>query len=358
METVIFMNQTPGVMVARIGSGRLPEALPKIDLELVQVRLRCPIFPAIHPAVEAARRHTLDWALAHGLTRPDADRHRILRELLASALPARCWPSSTLEQLQLASDWIAFLSFYQHAVETAEIRDAETLSQLSAAEDRIVALLEGARPAAADPSRGVWGALVDAAADLRRRLAAQAPGRAWFRRFAGHSARYFEGVRWERLLDLEDPVPDLTAFHHRRSLGSAVYSCFDLAALFIPELEPAALEGSGVRTLEEMAANYVNWVDDLFNFDREMAEGKKANLVLILQEKLGLSVGEARDEMIDMCNREIDAFFEAAIELGPLGEMGPGVGAYVGALEAWMRGNLDSYGISRRWADPRLESQG
>lgn len=324
-----------------------------MDLELVQVRLSCPILPAIHPAAEAARLHTLDWVLAHDLARPGDERYPIVCELLASALPARCWPSATVEQLKLASDWLAFLSLYQHAVGTAELRDAETLARLSATEDRFAAMLEGAEPPGAG-DLGSWDELAWALRDLRRRLAAEGPSQRWLRRFAGHTAGFFDGVRWERLLDLEDPVPALTAYRHRRLLNSAVYTCFDLAALFLPELETPSLEGPAVRALQDMASNYVNWVDDLFHFEREMAEGKKANLVRILEERLGLPPAEARDEAIDMCNREIEAFFDAAVELARGGEMRPGVEAYLGALKAWMRGNLDAYGISRRYAEPLL----
>lgn len=357
MESATLSNPTWEHLLTGSGAGRPPSAPPRMDLEFVQVRLRCPVIPALHPAVEKVRHETFDWALQQDLARPRSERYRMLRELLASALPARCWPAATVGQLRLASDWIAFLASYRHAVGTAELRDRDTLSRLSETEDGVVALLEGAAPSRIDGSREPWRGFARAAEDLRRRLEEQVPRPGWLYRFAGHTAAFFHGVRWERLLDLEDPVPDLTVYRHRRLLNSAVFTCFDLAAIFIPELEPASLEGPTVRALEDMASNYVNWVDDIYKFDREMAEGKKANLVLILQERLGLSISKARDEAIDMCNREIEAFFDTAVELGLRGELRPGVESYVAALEAWMRGNLDAYGISRRWAEPRIEAR-
>ena len=305
-----------------------------------RARLTCPLEPAIHGEVEAAHRHTLSWAVELGLVHPSGTKFARFDGARFTWLAARAYPTVTLTQLELISDWITFLFFYDDMCDTQEAAEADYLDRLVAAENRLIEIGHGAAVEAGDTP------LDRALADIRQRTAALA-GEAWLLRLAAHIQEYIEGVRWERILRLQSRVPSLATYSKLRLLISAVFPCFDFAGLCIDGRRTDFAANVHVQQLEVMANNYICWVNDIYGVDKELSEATTSNLVIVLANEYDLSWGEALDRAIEMCNAELAAFLELEAALGQLSDTD--CRSYVAALKAWMRGNLDWYSETMRY---------
>lgn len=311
-------------------------------------RLACPFRPAIHPHVIRAHRRTLDWSVKMGLVRREELRFVSLQARLFAWLAARTCASATSAQLELVSDWLAFLHFHDELLEDGAAAVADP-RELRRTEERIVEALRGKfdPPLASHP-------LIRAAADIGQRAREHADA-GWLDRIANDMQRYLRGVRWERRLRHQSQSPDLATCLHLRSLTSAVSVCMDFTGLRVDGQRADLGRDPLLRRLELMANSYIGWVNDIYGLDEHLRESKGSNLVSVLAREEGLSMGQAIDRAIEICNAELHAFLalRSRVEaIGPSGSAG-----YVAALQRWMRGSLDWHAESHRLQRARgLES--
>ncbi len=306
--------------------------------------LECSLVPAISQHVERAHEHTLRWAVAIGLADAEGPKFERLRAARFAWLAARSYPWVSAEELDLIADWITFLFFYDDMCDTQDATEPDYLKKLLAREDRLIAIAQGFGTEPGDTP------LDHALADILDRVAERADDY-WLRRLGAHVHEYIEGVRWERIIRLQGRVPSLATYTKLRLLISAVYPCFDFAAIFVEPCRNDFVTNVHVQQLEVMANNYICWVNDIYGLAKEIDEQTTSNLVIVLANQHKLTWDQALDRAIEMCNAELEAFFELECQLELLGD--PNCRAYVRALEAWMRGNLDWYAETRRYRQDR-----
>jgi 5-epi-alpha-selinene synthase len=304
-------------------------------------KLECGLRSAINEHLERACRHTLGWAVDLGLVEAEGRAFERFCKARFTWLAARAYPSVEAEQLELISDWITFLFFYDDMCDTQEATDPDYLDKLMVAEQRLIEIGFGAPAQAEDTPLDL--ALVD----IRERAAAIA-GPGWLERLGGHIREYIEGVRWERVIRLQRQVPSLATYSRLRLLISAVFPCFDFAGMCIDGGQTDFANNVLVEQLEVMATNYICWVNDIYGVDKEIAEDTTSNIVIVLAHEFDLDWDAALDRAIEMCNSELDAFINLERQLSLLAE--PSCRAYVDALRSWMRGNLDWYAETKRYA--------
>ncbi len=280
--------------------------------------------------------------MAAGLVDAVDDGHKYKRFVSARFpwLAARSYPTVDASQLELISDWITFLFFYDDMCDTQAATDPAYLQKLVAREDRLVALAFGAELCETDSP------LDRALADILARVAARANS-FWQQRLATHIQEYIEGCRWERIIRAQGQIPRLATYSRLRLLISAVFPCFDFAGICIDGQRSDFARSIHVQQLEVMANNYICWVNDIYGLDKEIGEKTTSNLVIVLANQHRLTWDQAIDQAIEMCNAELEAFVELELQLEQLGD--PDCQAYVRALEAWMRGNLDWYSETHRY---------
>ena len=122
-----------------------------------------------------------------------------------------------------------------------------------------------------------------------------------------------------------------------------MFPCFDFAGMYIEGGRDDFADNVLVGQLEVMANNYICWVNDIYGVDKEIAEDTTSNIVIVLAHEHGLDWAAALGRAIEMCNAELQAFLE-------LERLAASCRAYVEALESWMRGNLDWYAETKRYA--------
>jgi len=243
-------------------------------------------------------------------------------------------------QLDLVSDWITFLFFYDDMCDTQKATNPDYLERLVSAENRLVELGHGA------PVRDDDTPLDRSLADIRARASAFADV-AWLDRLGGHIEEYIEGCRWERLIRLQGQVPSLATYSKLRLLVSAVYPSFDFAGMCIDGARTSFADNILVQQLEVMANNYICWVNDIYGVDKEIGEQTTSNVVIVLAHQHGLSWDQALDRAIELCNTELQAFRALEQQIAKL--VDTDCSSYICALEAWMRGNLDWYAETKRY---------
>lgn len=310
-------------------------------------RLQCELAPAINDHVELTHEHTLAWAVRMGLVHPQGTKFDRFRAARFTWLAARSYPTVGREELELISDWITFLFFYDDMCDTQQATNADYLERLQLAESRLIAVAHGA--AVRDDDTPLDRAL----ANIRARAAAFVD-QAWLDRLGAHLEEYIEGCRWERVIRLQGQVPSLATYSKLRLLISAVFPCFDFAGMFIDGKRTEFADSVLVQQLEVMANNYICWVNDIYGVDKEISENTTSNLVIVLAHQFELDWDQALDRAIEMCNAELEAFL--ALERMLLQFADADCRKYLAALKAWMRGNLDWYSETMRYGQADGES--
>jgi 5-epi-alpha-selinene synthase len=303
-------------------------------------RLNCPLSPAINEHVDAAHEHTLAWAVAMGLVHAQGPKLERFRAARFTWLAARSYPKVRREELELISDWITFLFFYDDMCDTQEAADRDYLARLLVAENRLIAIGYGAAIELDDTP------LDRALANIRER-AAELADPAWLDRLGAHIEEYIEGCRWERIIRVQGQVPSLATYSKLRLLISAVFPCFDFAGMCIDGRRTDFADNVLVQQLEVMANNYICWVNDIYGVDKEIGENTTSNLVIVLAHQYGLDWDQALDRAIEMSNTELEAFLALEQQLELLADTD--CREYVAALKSWMRGNLDWYSETMRY---------
>jgi 5-epi-alpha-selinene synthase len=88
--------------------------------------------------------------------------------------------------------------------------------------------------------------------------------------------------------------------------------------------------------------NVVCWANDIISLEKEVQRGDVHNLVLVLQQKLDLSLQEAIDRAAEMYNAEIQTFVKLEPHLPSFGKpVDANLRTFVSVLRTRMRGNLD-----------------
>lgn len=272
----------------------------------------------------------------------DADGRAIERLRMARfhRLAARTYPAVDVEQLALVSDWITFLFFYDDQCDTPDVVDPTNRERIVAIERRLLELGHGGAPRTDDPP------LCRSLGDILHRLARwAAPG--WLARLGAHLEEYIHGCRWERRLRTEGRIPGIDTYARLRPMISAVFPCIDLAGALIAGCRPEMADEPIAARLSLMANDYISWVNDIHGLDKEVREGTTSNLVLVLGQEYRLDRADAIDRAVELCNAKLRDFLSLARRL----ERGsdPCKAAFVAALEAWMRGNLDWYSETMRY---------
>lgn len=297
-------------------------------------QLHCPFPPAIHSHADAIHENTVKWLYGFQVFQKEAAYQKFYTTYIGQ-LAARFHPNTSQEILQLISDWYAWMFLRDDQRDESKLgRDPV---QLSAMNSKYLEVLSGAAPAVEeDPlAYALW--------DLRERLQAKAPTGTWMRRFVRSVRDHFDSTVWEASNRLEGLTPNLEAYTRMRPItgGMEVDTQF-IGLAEHAHLPPEVRQHHNVRSLVEASHKVVCWANDIISLEKEVRRGDVHNLVLVLQQDLGLSLQEAVDRAAGMYNAEIQAFIELEPQLPSFGEaIDANLRTFVSVLRTRMRGNLD-----------------
>lgn len=301
---------------------------------LVLPQLRCPFRSAIHSHADAIHENTVEWLYSFQVFEGEAA-YRKFYTTNIGRLAARFHPSTSLEILQLISDWYAWMFLRDDQRDESEL--GKDPVQLAAMNTGYLQILSGTEPAAGEEplAYALW--------DLRKRLQVKAPTAIWMRRFVRSVRDHFDSTVWEATNRLKGLTPDIKAYIRMRPITGGM----DVDTEFISlaertHLPPEVRQHRDVKSLVQASNNVVCWANDIISLEKEVQLGDVHNLVLVLQQKLGLPLQEAVDQATRMYDAEIQAFVELEPRLPSFGEaIDANLSTFVSVLRTRMRGNLD-----------------
>ncbi len=294
--------------------------------------LYVPLPPAIHPAVESLRQHTMAWARRFHLIHDHAGDER-MQAIQSWTLVARCFPQAEYEALMIVVDWDTWAFLIDDQSENLRHRsDPETLAALLRS---FLAVLDHHEPV-------VHGPLVESLSDIWERLCERTTPQ-WQRRFRQSVADCFDALVWEAHNRQQGRIPDMETYIRMRRKTSGFETHVNLADLTEQFRFPDQIHAMPeLQALTDIANDVISWTNDLFSLPKERAERDIHNLALICQHEQQIGEQQAIDHVVALVNREVRRFFEVEAQLPDMPpEMQEDVGKYLGVLRAWMRGNLD-----------------
>ncbi len=287
------------------------------------------IFPeAINPHADHVEAESLAWARRQGLCDTNVEYAR-LAKMRIGRLAARGFPRAGLEGLQVAADWTTLFCLLDDRIEVAAIdicQFGDYVSQLS------TALRAG---------RSLGDPATNALVDLRNRITAIA-GAAVTLKFADVLDKLFAAFMWEHLNRQNGLHPSLSSFAKMRATTVGLYPQFVLAAVTDGIcLSDELLGDPSLRALMQHVCNIVGLTNDLFTFDRELAQGEVHNQVILLIHECGMSPQEARYAAVQQHNDNLRAFVACDKQLRDAKGEEFERQRFVGVLRSWIRGHLD-----------------
>ncbi|MFE3493469.1 germacradienol/geosmin synthase [Streptomyces sp. NPDC059175] len=331
-----------------------PSLLPAFDLP----------FPlTISPHWQDAKRKSVAWAQRMGLLSDIWD-ETTLYGFDFALCSAGLDPDATPEELELSAEWLTWGTYGDDYYPVVFGRPRNLIGA-KACHERLVACMPvddpgaGAALAESPMERGL--------ADLWARTAGpmEPPARAVFRRSV---ETMLESWLWELHNQAQHRVPDPVDYIEMRRLTFGSDLTMGLCRLrHGGSLPPGIYHTGAVRSLENSAADYACFLNDLFSYQKEIeVEGELHNIALVVQNFFGCDYPAAVAIVDDLMRSRLRQFLHVKEHELPLlyeefdldGDGRAALDAYVRELEDWLAGILNWHRGVRRYGEEDLHRPG
>lgn len=321
---------------------RSADAQSLLVQKTVVPKFYCPIPAAINTHVATVHTLSRQWCCHMGLVTAGDKQYQRLNAAKFAWLAGLTQPSISAADLKLTADWYTWLFFHDDVCDVTVVgRDPHQLATIT---NRLFEILKGNTPTNQDPP------LVRALYNICQRLTCRANS-LWMQRFIDSVEQYFEGNLWEATNRQQSTTPDLATYTKMRLFTGGVTPCFHLIGV-TQHIDPWSkfFEHPHVQQLITLANHHICWVNDIIGLEKEIKEGNMNNLVLVLQQEYQITLQEAIDRAVQMCNTKMERFLELEMNLPSYSKREEiDLQRFVNGLRFWMRGHLDWYARTGRY---------
>ncbi|RSM86122.1 Geosmin synthase [Kibdelosporangium aridum] len=253
---------------------------------------------------DAARDYLVDWGRDMGFYESGVWDERKLKMNDLAYCAARIHPDSDLGELKLSSAWLAWGTLADDYF-PAVYGTSRSLAAAKAAVDRLKQFMPLDMGAVPEPMDAIERGL----ADLWPRSATSMPGPARAQLRAA-VATMVDSWLWELFNQAENRVPDPVDYVEMRRITFGSDLTIGLARIphwnVIPE---EIYQTRVVRELETAAMDYACFTNDLFSYQKEIEfEGELHNIVLVIEQFLGVDQWQARDITAALMKARMEQF--------------------------------------------------
>lgn len=311
------------MIVPRGEGARLDDAAA---LAAVAGELYCPFPSEKNPWVQAAQRESVDWALEHGLVSAGPSLDKLERASLAD-LEAGAFPHAPLDVLTLATVWVTLFCAIDDFVETSHSGVLKLSSYLS----EVLAAFRGTTHRRLDAlGRGFH----DFGQDLRGNMGAPVADA-----FARELEELFAGYVWEELNRRNATHPDYDAYRIMRVTTIGLRPQFLLSEALGPDTRPSEKDARVLSDLERIACLVVGYANDIFTYEKELAQGEGHNIVAVLMRSETLPLREALARARALHDEQVCEFLRLQAGLDS-SSAHSATGYRVAHLRHWIGGHL------------------
>ena len=328
-----------------------------------------PYTTTVNPNLDAARRHSKEWARQMGMLDPlpgtpglyvwDDHKFDVADVALCGAL---IHPAATGPELNLTADWLVW-GTYADDYFPALFANTKNMAGAKLFNARLKTFLVEGGAAGAVPTNPVEMGLDHL---WKRTAGPMTPrGRALFRKAVEDM---LESWLWELANQMQNRIPDPVDYveMRRKTFGSDLTMSLSRLSLG-DELSDALFHSRPMRGLENSAADYACLTNDVFSYQKELEfEGELNNGVLVLQRFLDLDKQGAVDTVNHLMTARMEQFEHTvahelpvlAKDLGLDSDAQGKLDAYVKRLQQWMAGVLRWHQAVDRYKEFELQSAG
>jgi len=327
-------------MVVPRGSGDATTIRPSADTSAA-TELYCPFPLEENPESEQAENASRRWALDLGLVQEGPALEK-LKETNIGLLEACVFPYAPLEMLTAATQWTTLFCAIDDFVESSHLGALSLSVELS----RLKAAFDG--------HAGSADALGHAFHDMGRILRGVA-GAPATRRFSRELERLFSSYIWEEINREHETEPDYDAYHVMRVVTIGLRPQFELLAALAPKKGPVPAAVSLLAELERSTCRIVGWANDIFTYEKELAQGEVHNLIMVLMRTEGLSVRGALARARSIHDEEVRSFLRLQARVRNAVPDDEATEHRLAHLRFWLRGHLHWALVNGRYRPPPAE---
>ncbi|MEM7160725.1 MAG: hypothetical protein AAF799_48270 [Myxococcota bacterium] len=294
---------------------------------------------------EPVTQHSAAWVRELGLLEQLPNRQRY--EMLAIGdLVTRTHPSFALAELQIIANWSLWLfvndDIYQHL----------SPDELGGWVERCVAIVGGQDVPADTPLlRGLASLVEQTWPHVSER---------WREHFADNLRDHLASLQWETALAVDGRSPDIATYLDKRQSTSGFKAYADLLHISPGFTVPDDVRFSPpVQRMELMINNIASWANEVLSFDKEREQDDLlTNMVWVYHCEKGISVEDAKAQVISLCQSEIDNLHFQMTHLPDFGEdVVPSLRHYVSVLQDLVVGTFQWHFATSRYRQHWKPSQ-
>ncbi len=293
----------------------------------VTSELYCPFPPEKNPWAPAAQQQSVSWALERGLVTDGPALAKLERASLAQ-LEAGAFPNAPLETLTLATVWVTLFCAIDDFVESSHLGALKLSAYLS----KLLTAFRGTE-------RGRLDALGRSFHDFGRDLRRQTDG-PLAEAFGRELEELFAAYVWEEINRRNATHPDYAAYRIMRVTTIGLRPQFLLSESMGPDGRPSEKDARILRELERLACLIVGWANDVFTYEKELAQGEGHNLVAVLMRSEELPMREALGRARAIHDEEVCEFLRLQAALVSSSDANDASLYRVQHLRHWIGGHL------------------
>jgi hypothetical protein len=289
--------------------------------------LFCPFESRISPWVHQAQEESIEWALALNLVDEGLGIARLERAQLTH-LEARAFPDASPEVLTLLAKWVTLFCAIDDFVESSHLGTLELSAYLS---DTLAAFVD----------QGAHDDVIARAFHDFGQALTQVMGADLKDRFGQELELLFSAYVWEEINRQHGAYPDYHGYRAMRATTIGLRPQFLIAGALGPEDGArAGNEQFLLSELEKCACLIVGWANDIFTYQKELAQGEGHNLVAVLMRTQGLSLWAAFDRASALHDQEVCSFLALQSRLEPAARASEAVSYRIAHLRHWIGGHM------------------
>ena len=297
--------------------------------------LYCPEETRISPFIDRAEKETYEWVKRFQLA-DEAALERYKTEKFVH-MTARFYPWISPGRLGILSQLFTLLFIADDGLDHAEcFKNADYLKAFAG---KFMAVPTKGQHFSLEDGEPILAAWTELWGRIKLNSTSQ-----WQHQFIASLTEMYRAAFWENANQSKGQQINLQEYLQLRQYLGAANIATDCIEFAYPNLQLSQQmkEDSLIKRMTELSRNTVCWANDLFSLGKEFEHGGAHNLVLLIQNKEGISLEAAIDRAGEIHDSEVQLFYSLWQEAVQREDMdNHTTNVYIEALACFMKGNID-----------------